>query len=426
MRATNKLCKIMSLMLAASMQLTAFAPNNFFKPYDSNLNLSSTGKGKQAFRLAANVEYGMDREGKNLAGKSKNILTLYEETQSFIPALRNAPAGSKAEAAMLALGAPVIDDGTRGHVALSGKFDMLALDVVGRYQLPLKMIPGNLGLSVMLPVRDARVHNVAYTNKTASLTPVDARINAAMGTKALAQATLKGLAGLDLADQSNQGIGDVVVMLDWSNRYEQDKNGLQAVELMAKWGLSMPSASERNEDAVFSVALGNDGAWAMPFGVGLNLDFKYHLRLGVDAQFEVMFDHSKDYRMKTNVNQTRFLLLNKGRASMEHGFTWKFNLAAQAYRFAYGLSLGATYQYMKHDDDRLSPQGNDFDAVVVNSAAWLKEYNAHNLVFKLNWDCGECLKTGVSPQLSLFYKLPVDGKNMMQQDTFGGQLAFNF
>ena len=161
----------------------------------------------------------------------------------------------------------------------------------------------------------------------------------------------------------------------------------------------------------------------------MNLDFKYHVRLGAEAEFEFVFDSTKEYRMKTDDAQTRFFLINKGKATMDHGFIWKFNLSAGAYRFWHGVSLGATYEYAKRDDDRLVPQTNAFDAKVANSAIWLKESNSHHVIFKATWDGWECptaKKWSFAPQASLFYKLPIDGRNTILAHTFGGQLAVNF
>jgi len=434
MRVTSKLFKTLALLLASSAQLTAFAPTNFFKPYDANLDLLGECKKKQPFKIGANVEYGFDHAGKDWNGNSKNVLKLYEPTQQFISAVRNAPATNTAAAnqyaALVALPLlAAIDDGARGHVDINGRFEMVDISVHGRYEMPFKAIPGSLGLSLMLPIRDARMYNNSnsYTYKgERGIFAVDAVVYNQVKDRAAMQENMKRLGNLDWTDWAKTDVGDLVIMLDWANRYKQEKDGLEAVEIKAKLGLSCPTAAERDEDKVFAVALGNDGAWAMPFGVGLNIDFKYHIRLGADAQFEVIFDHTKNYRMKTDLNQTRFMLLNKGNASMDYGFTWKFNLLAEAHRFAYGLSVSAAYEYLKHDDDRLSPQSNAFDASVVNSANWLKEYNTHNLIFKLNWDGRACLKQRFAPQLSVFYKLPIDGKNVLLQDTIGGQLAINF
>ena len=421
--------RLLGLLLVASTQLGAFAPNNFFKPYDYNLRLNEAGKKQHAFRLGANVEYGSRLTGKDWDSKTRNVLALYEETQAFIPSLMG-PVNTAAVGVLAGLGAPFggapVDDGVRGHVALNGRFEMLDVTLQGRYALPFRPVPGCLGLNVQLPIRDARVSVRQAADQTVVNFPVDAAINALLADRATIQTSMKTYGGLDWSDWSKTDVGDLVVMLDWYNNYSQKKDGLENVQLLAKLGLSIPTAAERDEDKAFSVALGNDGAWSVPFGLGLNLDFKYNIRLGAEAEFEVLFDHTKNYRMKTEEHQTRFMLLNKGRASMDYGFSWKFNLMLQAYRFWQGCSLGVSYQYFKHDDDRLTPQSNDFDANIANSAQWLKEYNMHHFIFRANWDGGCCKRTGWTPQLSFFYKLPIDGKNAMLPQTFGGQLAINF
>jgi len=146
--------------------------------------------------------------------------------------------------------------------------------------------------------------------------------------------------------------------------------------------------------------------------------------LGLDAQFEVVLDDSKDRRMKTHPYQTEFLLLNKGRSTKEHGLTWKFYLYAQAFQFWRGLSLKAAYEYIKHDNDRLSPKTDDFNANIANTARSLEEWYTHNLIFSLNYDFFKCKR--IKPQLSLFYKLPLTGKRVVMPQTLGGQLTLNF
>ena len=85
------------------------------------------------------------------------------------------------------------------------------------------------------------------------------------------------------------------------------------------------------------------------------------------------------------------------------------------------------YQFLKHDDDKLTSQSNDFSYHVINSAQSLKEWGTQNFVFQFNYDFfNECKDFLLKPQLSVFYKLPVAGKRVLNSYTFGGQVAFNF
>jgi len=138
-------------------------------------------------------------------------------------------------------------------------------------------------------------------------------------------------------------------------------------------------------------------------------------------------DETRVRRLKTDVNQTDFLILNKGSATKSVGTAYKFNLFLQFERFFKGLSAKVAYQFFKHDDDKLTADSNDFSYNIINSAQSLKEWNFQNFVFQLNYDFFlECKDSWFKPQLSFFYKLPVTGKRVINPHTFGGQIALNF
>jgi hypothetical protein len=203
--------------------------------------------------------------------------------------------------------------------------------------------------------------------------------------------------------------------------------------LIAKVGASIPTSKEKNEDRAFSMPLGNDGAWGLPVGFGLELDFVHNIKAGLDADFLVLFDKKRTRRLKSDFEQTEILLLNKGVATKEHGLMWQFHLFVQAYHIYKGLSAKFAYQFVKHDDDRLVPSGNDFDFSIVNSANSIKEWTNHNLIFSLNYDlftkrrhCQDEYSSSVTPQFHLFYKVAVGGKNVIDTSTIGGQWGIHF
>ena len=416
--------RILAALLLVSMPVQAFAPNDFLRPYDPVLRLSSSLK--TPFKVGVNVEGGLGNDGKDINGHRVNILRVYEPTQAYLPALYEAQ-NAAVTAHLATFDKSALDDGIRGHVQLRGKLEMADITPNASWTLELPGLPGKFGVSVAVPVRHAAVKAITFNDVTSNVLPGDLQIRADIHTEAALKNTLKTYGGPDLEPWSKTGLGDMTVVLDWSNSYEQKKDSLENVELLARVGLSIPTAEKRNEDKAFSLALGNDGAWSMPFGMGMNLDFKHTVRLTAEAQFDILFNTTKLYRMKTHDAKTRFFLLNKGRATKEHGFTWKFNLGLMSYHFWQGCTVGVNYHYFKHDDDRLVTKGDDFDSSILNGARWLKEYTAHHFIFKANWD-GSGIKAfdKITPQVSLFYKLPVEGKCVMMPHTLGGQLAINF
>lgn len=237
----------------------------------------------------------------------------------------------------------------------------------------------------------------------------------------------RDLGNLDLSSWNKFGVSDLVCLLSYYYDFKQMKEHLKNVRLTTRVGLSIPSGSEKDEDKVFSLPMGNDGAWGVPIALAIDLDFVYNIRAGLEFEMFFLSDAERVRRLKTDENQTDFLLLHKGKATKSFGSTWKFNLFLQAQRFLKGLSAMVAYQFLKHDDDKLTAQSNNFNYHVINSAESLKEWGTQNFVFQLNYDFfNECKNSWFKPQISLFYKLPVSGKRVINAHTFGGQLALGF
>jgi hypothetical protein len=433
---------ILGISLVALAEANAFAPTNFFPPYDPALKLPPVGV-KTPFRLGFNVEYGDTHNARDWNGDKHNVLQIYNKTESTIAMLEqpttavNTPDFQKFVKLIRTLGGAsrpagisgrgAWDDGERGHLELTGKFEQWDITPHGRYLFDIGSA-GELGINLALPIRYAQLHNVNIQDLTGSsivgtLPTVDTEVKEYLTTpiKHLAEE----FGDLDLNNWDKTDFGDLALWLDWNKDFAQDKGALKNVAINAKLGLTFPTGLEKDENKAFSFAFGHDGAWAMPFGIGLDLDFKHHIALGAEAEFEVTFDHSKTRRMMTHPFQTEFLLLNKGDASKDHGLMWKFYLYLQGYRFWKGLSLKAAYEYVKHDSDSLSPKSNEFNSSYVNMAHSLNEWYMHHFIFSLNYDCLTTWKK-VKPQFSLFYKLPVTGKGIVNPHTFGGQFALSF
>lgn len=427
----NNLPAATLLLCSLAGSAHAFAPTNFYAPYDPNLRMPSIKD--TTFSIGANIEYGATHNGQDWDSHTANILQLYSPTEAIIPMLMNPTpeliAHNPSTETLLqkwtfAGGCPN-DDGIRGHVAFTGHFTQLDTTLWGGYNLPWDIGAGTFSLNAYIPLRKIDVDHVRFVDQTKSITSADFQIKQDV-TDNLA-ANLMSLGNLNIGNASMSGIGDVVVMLNWQNHYEQDKEELKAVDLFAKVGLSMPTGQQKDADHVFSMPLGNDGAWGMPFGLGIRLEYNYTIQIGADVDFLFLFDKTKRRGLKTNENQTDFLLLNKGTATKDHGLTWKFNLYGQSNHFWRGFSAKTAYEYIKHDADRLSAKSDDFSYHVINTAQSLEEWNTHAFIFSLNYDfIHECKNNSIIPQASLFYKLPIAGKGVINPGTFGGQININF
>lgn len=427
------------LLISAAYSTTTqatFAPTNFFVPYDQNLRLPDCPNTK--WRFGANLEYGNTASGRDWDSKKRNVLRICDDKQNVIAGVKAATTAvvtADADSILSHIstfgGDPVTGGSTRGSglFTLNGDFSMFDITPYGQYILPVKILGGDLGVQAYIPIRSAKIENVKYTDlmPKEGLSPFENYIKTTFTQDfTTLKAKVKALGNLDLNNWNKTGLGDAVLMLDWVRDFKQDKEHLKNVSINGRLGVSLPTGEKKSEDKAFSFPLGNDGAWGIPLGLSMNLDFAYKIRMGVDVDFLVLFDETRTRRLKTEEQQTEFFLLNKGQASLDHGLTWKFGLYLQGVHIYEGLSLKAAYQYIKHDDDKFSEKDSAFSHSIVNTANSLKEWNVHNLILQANYDLFDIKDFAAKPQLSLFYKIPLAGKGVITAYTFGGQLAVNF
>jgi hypothetical protein len=430
-----------SVMLPTTL-LCGITPTNFFVPYDSNLRPPFAPDTK--FRLGAAVEFGNTKTGQNWDSKKKNILKLYDEQQDLLYALQSPVTAPVSEIApevvdflIYAHGGipgvinPAAPESRLGLVGFEGRFHDIDTTLYGSYKFPFKILSGGLKIGAYLPIRYVKIDGVEYTDfsPTQHLSDADEYFAERYTKKFdLVKTYAKNFGNLDLGSSwSAIGFGDLIIMLDWIKCFKQDKEFLKKVILWIHGGISVPTGKKKNEDIVLSMPLGNNGAWGLPFGLGLKLGLGSMLRVGVDADFLFLLDDTRLRRLKTNEHQTEMFLFNKGSATLEHGLLWKFNLFIEGFHLLDGLSLKINYQYTKHDEDKLSLRDNNFSYDIVNTANSLKEWNSHNVIFMANYDFLESKdKFPVAPQIGLFYKLPVGGKGVINMHSFGGQVSINF
>jgi len=450
----KKIVPLAALLLATSAA-APFAATNLFSPHDWAMRLPKD-KHHKRFSVGVNIfEVGVsERDGRSWDDKEVSILAIDDLTQSTIDMVFN-PVTTvnnvntaqvqimlNAIAAMAPGGTlALFNNGTSaGQLALTGKFDQWSANLLAAYEF-LRGSWGHFSLSVHVPVVHKEVRDVTIVDQTSLALLNNATNLAYTGVQIAALQHLltdnirtiaKTLGNLDLSNWDETGLGDVVALLNWKHMFKRCGHEHRSATLHAKIGVSFPTAEEKDEDKAFSMALGNDGAWGLPMGLGLEFQANKIFKFGVDGELLVLFDETRVRRLKTAPNQTEFLLLNKGNATMEHGLTWQVDAWAQAYHLWSGLSLTAAYQFVDHQHDTLVVKDARFNVIpningIVNTANSLKEWNVHNVIFRANYDFFQKAKKACCvPQVGVFYKLAVGGKHLIDADTYGAQFVLNF
>ena len=413
-------------LLVINSFILAVTPTNFYSPYDINWRLTDCKD--KSFLLAFNIEAGDSTKSRDMAEHKRDLLKMYNTTESSLAMLMGDQKDSDIyNLANLLIPAynPSTDDGVRGHFDLGGRFSQEIINVQARYKLPIETIPGNFDFYFHVPFTHMKLSNVSWTDLTKEVLSSDLDVHKHLTDDIFNN--VKNLGdGLDLTGFEYFTLSDVVTQLWWYMDYKQTKEHLKNVRINCRIGLTIPTGHEQSENKILDMPTGNDGSWGIPMAAGIDLTFIRDFRAGLEFEMLFSLDNTKIRRLKTDSNQTDFLLLHKGEATRSPGMVWKFNLYMQK-RFAKYFTAKLAYNFFRHDSDDLTAESNNFDYSIINTAERYQEWSYQNVIFQLNCDLfKQESKYKVKPQISLFAKLPIAGKRVIDIYTFGGQIGFNF
>lgn len=390
---------------------------NLLRPYDILVRPPFTGS--HTWQVAAYAEGGVGTHAFNTSGDSVNPLRIWNVEQNALAMLDGFNPNS--EIGQLRTKLDANDNGTRGHLLFDGNFDV-------KYAFALAaraMFYEHFTLAVYIPFYSMQLNSVCWTDLTYGKDDADVRVKEFL-TDHLA-ATVKELGDLNLTPWSRSGIGDVVFMIEWLKNFKQHKPFLKNVLLNARLGLGMPTGKRSDPDLLFALPFGNDGAASLIFAFNLDLTFGQYFKAGVDVQLTHVFDQIRTHRIKTDVDQTELLLLQKAEVHTDFGMAQQFSLYFDIYKFFGGASFKVGYQYFKQGENTISLLCNDFNPNVANTAINLQDYTTHQVYLNAYYDFSEHMEDArVKPYVSFYARLPFNGKRVVLERMVGTVLAVDF
>ncbi len=316
------------------------------------------------------------------------------------------------------------DDGTRGHFCVDGDLKNYFSGIFGaRF-----FFRDDWSFSMYLPLYSMALKNVCWTDKTNDVSDEDLRVKELLTDNFFENVCNLGC-DLDLCGWSRTGVGDLTFMMDWSRNFVQAKPMLKNVRLNWRLGLGVPTGLRQDEDKLFAFPYGYDGAFSLPFGLGLDLYFDFYVRAGFDVQLTHVFGNTRTRRFKTSECQTDLLFLQKGSVYKDFGLTQQFNLYAQLYKPRnIGFSFLLGYQYLKHGADELGlPCGSPHSQATANSAESLKEWTVHQIIVRADYDIGSHWdEPSIYPRLFVYAQLPFNGKRVAATSNVGLSFSLDF
>lgn len=416
----KKTFRILLVLALYSQQTIAIFNLNLFRAYD--INLRPPIWCGEYFQWTSWAEAAYKIRAFNANGNEVNPGQIYTDRQNALAMLQGfGPSSPMTRFLEDILNNPE-NNNLRGTFIVNGDFKAQGFGFATRFHLP-----HNFTLGVHVPFYNMQFSDITFTDQTSAVTPEDALIKEEL-TSQLRKRIKEFDPSFNLHGWHKVGIGDLFIMLEWYRDFIQGKPILKNVALNARIGINLPTGIKTDIDDILFQPFGFDGAIGIIFGGGITLNWFDAFRGGIDVEFLQLFGNTRQRRIKVNYDQTDFLLLAKADAFKEYGFTQRFNLFLESYRFYHGFSARATYQFWKQSKDTLTVCTNQYSNQIANSAQSLQEWTMHQVIFQLSYD-GQCdisRESLFKPQYSIFYKLPFNGERSLMGNTVGFTITLNF
>lgn len=426
-RTRNYKIIIFSLLLITQRLLDASGQFNWLRPYDTLIVPDQ--KICEGLQLTAYAEFGVkNATGYNLAGQPTNVLTIWDCTQDALAMLEGFPADSAIGQKLLEIDAT--DNGIRGNFQVSGDLKLdWAFALSARY-----FFWESLCLSAYLPFYGMQLKDVYWKNLTQNDNDQDMRVKEDLtgeqecNSPVFFQNVFELSNGLRLGGWNRKGPGDLVVLLEFFKDYEQKRPMLKNVGLHGRLGFNLPTGKKQNENEIFAVPFGYDGAAGIFGAGGLDITLSDVMELGFDVELLHLFGNVQPRRIKTALDQTELLLLAKVNAYKDYGLIQRFNLYAKIIDLFGPVSCKLGYQFFKEDASELGFSSCAFSPNIANTAKSLAEWTMHHFVTVVDYDFSYhgFQESIVEPYVSAFARIPFKGRNIALIPTIGFTFACAF
>lgn len=399
---------------------SAIAPVNFLQPYSVLLrpDLRDTCS---PLTLAFYAEAGFSSNNYNRHNNKTNALHIWQCDQNTLAMLKGFGTNNKISQKSNAIAAN--DDGIRGHILADGN---LRVDFAAAFSAYWRL--GNHFIfSAHLPFYSMRLSDVCYQDLTQNILPEDIRVKELL-TNNLATNIFTLGQGLDIGSWRRTGFGDITVLAEWAADFPQAKPMLKNVHVALRGGITIPTGKKGDEDLLMAFPFGNDHASSILGGLTLDLTLGSYLRIGGDVQLTHIFGSTRARRIKTDFTQTELFLLEKTDSYKDYGLTQQFSFFGECINLIPATSILIGYEYRKHGDDVLSLLSNAFSPAISTISEKLFDWTTHQCIIRANFD-SSCLlgdDAFVTPTISVYTRLPFNGKRSAQTSTIGGILSLKF
>lgn len=230
---------------------------------------------------------------------------------------------------------------------------------------------------------------------------------------------------LRLEGPDNTHIGDTTVLIGWTNNYE-DTDVLDYIDTTLTVGVLVPTGRKQNINKAFDIAYGYNGHLGIPFSAACSFGAFDWLTTGAHFESILFLNKDRTVRMKTAPEQSGFIKLAQGTATVEQGTLWSAGAHLKADHVMQGFSCLVGYAFATQRKSTLTPcDCSIFTPNIVNHDAQFQGWKMHTLHFWFEYDFTQD-ENKIGTKIALFYDKQIGGQRVFKTDILGGAIGIDF
>lgn len=261
--------------------------------------------------------------------------------------------------------------GNDGLIDFKGKFDLDEVDLTLQQD-----IFWGFFAQVYVPFRDIKFKDISYKNLgAAQIGQTDHQINVETFMKNNLNPILKSMGLRNYQDPySDSGVSEVLASIGWHKYAKIISPIIKSLSGTVQAGVLIPTDGKMPDNISFAMPMGYGQYWGANLRANAFIGIFDWLGLGAQIDTTIFFSERRSRRMKTDLNQAGWILLEKAFCTYDPGQEWDFGAHVQVGPF-FGFSVMAGYSYARQEKAELTVRDNNF----------LKTYS-QNLLNKDPWD----------------------------------------
>ena len=422
-------------ILTVSTSLSSVDLQNFYRPpkFQGETKTSVTERGTF---IDASFSKGSARRGFDTEENKKDLFNIYGPTsmKNLAVNLEGVTAAAKPKTYTFKNGNATTSNAAaslgNGDIGFKGKFSLEEITLNFHQN-----IAWGLYGQIHLPIRKASISQIGWV-QTAT-TDSDH-----LSTKNFVETGLDNV----LAEYGIQpyqtpfnktGLADALISVGWNGCHEISDSFLNKLKGFVQAGLLFPTTPKRDISRVFSVPLGYDKHWGFNARGNIDATIWSKLVVGANVGALVFMKRTYDMRLTTTSTQNGWMVLERGKASVDPGSIWDIGFYAKGERIFKGLSALAGYSYAQREKTLLRVKDSNFlKTALISGNAKSKDHEAnsnkilhkwlfHTLHFYINYDFKAHSKSALAPLFEFSFNMPLLGKHSFNMDTYEGRVALS-